>query len=308
METKQDRINESVTRLEKLINETIIRYTDEIDYDQDLSLYDVMMRHFVNGDLDDVFVTNVITNMSKSEKKALFELVREFQGLCFYRGNPEYWLDSLENTPVQDYSLIAYSILDSFAFLLELAKDGGRDVLEKLVAIGSYGEFQNEAVIGYLRTTFADNQALSAVLLNMAEKNSKYDIFTDEQKAILLSYPDGSLYSYLKDEIRITNPLVLGVQIYNNVESEQLIDTIDEENMEPLLGDLKEFFIGGYFDFYDEVLILTDKYRDYVRKNNISLSTSNPRIINDEYSEVIQDAWLVGDEVLGGAYDTPYVL
>ena len=91
MKTKQEIIDEGINRLEKLKQETILRYTDEIDFDQDLSLYDVMINHFVNGDLDDVFDTSVTKGMSDTERKDLFDLTREFVGLCFSNGDVDYW-------------------------------------------------------------------------------------------------------------------------------------------------------------------------------------------------------------------------
>ena len=90
------------------------------------------MEHFVKGDLDDVFVTDVTDGMSEDEKRKLFDLVREYNGLCFAKGNVEYWLDSLENTFVADFDMIAYNILDSYNYLLNLAKHGGKRFLEQL--------------------------------------------------------------------------------------------------------------------------------------------------------------------------------
>ena len=113
----------------------LLRYTDEIDFDQDLSLYDVMINHFVNGDLDDVFDTSVTKGMSDTERKDLFDLTREFVGLCFSNGDVDYWLDSLENTPIFDYSLIAYSIFNSFDFLL--------DIITKKVSFEELGDWYN---------------------------------------------------------------------------------------------------------------------------------------------------------------------
>lgn len=306
MKTKQEIIDEGINRLEKLKQETILRYTDEIDFDQDLSLYDVMINHFVNGDLDDVFDTSVTKGMSDTERKDLFDLTREFVGLCFSNGDVDYWLDSLENTPIFDYSLIAYSIFNSFGFLLGLAKDGGRDVLELLVSLRASEDLRDTALVNYLKNTFVDDKVLSSVLLDMSKKNSFYNIFTDEQKGILLNYPEGTLYAYGEDDIKITYPLVLGIEIYNNVNDDDPITEINESDLEPLILTLSEFFRDGEVDFYEEALTLVDKYRDYVRKNDIALSTEVSNIKFDTESELIQEAWSSGDEMLGSTFDTPY--
>lgn len=306
MKTKQMKIEEGIKRLEKLKQETILRYTADIDYDQDLSLYDVMIEHFAKGDLDDAFDSSYLEGMSEQERKELFNLTREFVGLCFSKGDADYWLDSLEDTPVADYSLIAYSIFNSFDFLLGLAKEGGRDALEQLVALRACKELRDTALVTYLSNTFIDDNVLSKVLLEMSSKGSYYDIFTDEQKGILLNYPEGTLYAYGDDEIRITSPLVLGVQMFNHVNDDAPITEINDDEVDALLVTLNEFFRDEDFSFEDETFALVDKYRDYVRKNNVRLITEVKNIVNDAESNLIQDAWASGDEVLGGTFDTPY--
>ena len=69
---------------------------------------------------------------------------------------------------------------------------------------------------------------------------------------------------------------------------------------------VSEFFRDGEVDFYEEALTLVDKYRDYVRKNDIALSTEVSNIKFDTESELIQEAWSSGDEMLGSTFDTPY--
>lgn len=306
MKTKQERIEEGIKRLEKLKQETILRYTDEIDFDQDLSLYDVMISHFAKGDLDDAFDTSVTHGMSDKEKDELFELAREFVGLCFSKGDVDYWLDSLEDTPVADYSLIAYSIFNSYDFLLGLAKEGGRDVLEQLVSLRASKDLRDTALVAYLSNTFIDETVLSKVLLDMSKSDSYYNIFTDEQKGILLNFPEGTLYAYGDDEILVTSPLVLGVQMFNSVNDDAPITEINEDEVSALLVTLNEFFRDENFNFEDETFALVDRYRDYVRKNNVRLITEVKNIVMDTHSDVIQDAWASGDEALGSMFDTPY--
>ena len=305
MKTKQERIDNSIQLLKELEKETIARYTEDIDFDQELSLYDVMLNHFVNGDFDDVLSLDITDGMNDDERNNLFQLVREFQGLCFYKGDIQYWLDSVEDFPVSDYPLVAYSILDNYIYLLELAKSGGRRVLEQLVSLRDNEELEGVALVDYLRTTFVDDRVLTAILLDMAEENSFYSMFTNEQKGTLLTYPEGTLYSYSDDVIKITSPLILGVQIYNST-SDDYIDTIDEANIQPLILDLSEFFRDENIDFYDEVLLLADKYRDYTRQKGIVLDNEFIDVVFDSDGDEIQDAWLAGDEILGSTYDTPY--
>ena len=306
MKTKQEKIDDGIKRLEKLKQETILRYTDEIDYEEELYLYDVMINHFAKGDLDDVFESDVFDGMSESERDVLCTLVREYVGLCFSNGDVDYWLDSLENTPISDYNLIAYSIFNSYEYLLELAKDGGKDVLELLVSLRASDELRDTAVVSYLRNTFIDDKVLSAVLLEMAKEGSYYKVFTDEQKGMLLNYPEGTLYAYGDDVINITSPLVLGVEIFNNVNSEAPIEDVDASDLDDVILSLSEFYRDENFNFYDQTMTLVGSYRDYVRKNDINLGTEVSKVVLDTESNMIKNAWQSGDSVLGGTYDTPY--
>ena len=64
MKTKQEKIDDGIKRLEKLRQATLDKYNEIIDFDQELSLYDVMIYHFVKGDFDDVFDSYVLDGMS----------------------------------------------------------------------------------------------------------------------------------------------------------------------------------------------------------------------------------------------------
>lgn len=309
MKTKQARIEESIERLKQLKNETILRYTDEIDYDEDLSLYDVMMEHFVRGDLDDAFVTDVTDGMSEDEKRKLFDLVREYNGLCFAKGNVEYWLDSLENTFVADFDMIAYNILDSYNYLLNLAKHGGKRVLEQLSSLRSNDELKDVAIVEYLRNSFVSDGCLTAILLDMSDEGSVYDMFSDDQKGHLLNYPEGTLYYYGDNRLSIISPLVLGSRLYNDYHqdfSDQLIEEVDENNFGSTVSLLKDFFSDDSYDFYDSVIGLSERYRDYFRQQDIVLNNEVMEVVYDDEGNDIQEAWDNGDEFLGGGYDTPY--
>ncbi len=309
MKSKQARIEDSIERLKHLKNETILRYTEEIDYDEDLSLYDTMMEHFINGDLDDAFITDVTNGMTDEEKKELFDLVREYNGLCFAKGNVEYWLDSLENTFVADFDMIAYNILDSYNYLLNLAKHGGRRVLEQLAALRENDELRDVAIVEYLRNSFVSDGCLTAILLDMSDEDSLYEMFSNEHKGHLLNYPEGILYHYGDNKIKLISPLVLGSRLYNDYHedfSDQLIEEVDDENLSSTISLLKDFFNDDSYDFYDAVIGLSERYRDYFRQQDMILNNDDMVVVYDDNDDDIQDAWNTGDEFLGGAYDTPY--
>lgn len=305
---KYNERQENIVLFEKLKQETILRYSDEIEFDADLTLYDVMIKHFVSGDLDNVFSSPVVVGMGDEEKKELFALVREYKDLCFFKGMPFFWLDSVENALGADYDLIAYTVIDNYNYLLSLAKYGGKDVLEELRRINQSQDFSDSCIVDFLRNSFIDDKALTAVLSDMSKENSFYDIFTDEQKSDLLSTPEGTLYSYINPkQIRITSPLLLGSKICNEYTYDS-IDSIDESNCDDLVLHLSNFFRGELMEteFSDAVFDLSSRYRDYIFSKNLIVDSNDFKIVYDITGADIQKAWNYGDELLGGSIEAPY--
>lgn len=309
MKIKQERIKDSVKRIIKLKDEVILRYSENIDYDDELSLYDVMMEHFVKGDLDDVFLTDTTKDMSAIETKQLFDLVRPYVELCFAKGDVDYWLDSVENAMISDYEFIAASIFDTFDYLLEVAKAGGKNVLEQLVALRECEFLRDEAVLQYLRNTFINDQTLKKVLVDMAAEDSYYKIFSNEQKGVLLNYPEGTLYSYGEGNIRITSPLILGRRMFNDFNqyiSDDLIGDITEQNTNEVIKTLSNFFEDDSFNFADTALDLSVRYSDYMLENNVVLNNETMNIVYDNDGNDLCKAWDTGVGVLGSSYEIPY--
>ena len=305
---KYDERQDNIALFEKLKQETILRYSDEIEFDADLTLYDVMINHLVSGDLDSVFVSSVVEGMSDEEKKELFSLAREYNELCFHKGNSMCWLNSVENALPSDYELIAYSVIDNYNYLLSVAKYGGRRVLEQLRTLNQGKDFSDFCIIDFLRNSFIDDKALTAVLTDMSKENSFYDIFTDEQKIDLLSTPEGTLYSYVNPKkIRITSPLLLGAKICN-LYTYDSIDSINESDCEDLVLHLSEFFRGDLMatEFSDAVFDLSSRYRDYIFNKDFIVENNDFKIIYDITGTEIQRAWQYGDKLLGGSIDAPY--
>lgn len=310
MKTKYERIKDNTKRIIRLKDATILKYSEEIDYDDELSLYDVMMEHFAEGELDSAFLTSITKGMSKEEKKKLFDMVRPYVGLYFAKGDVDYWLESVENASLSDYEFIAATIFDNYNYLLELARDGGLDVLNQLVALKENNDLRDQAVIQYLRDSFVDDRALKAVLFAMAEPNSEYNMFSDEQKGTLLNYPEGTLYSYGEGKIRITSPYILGSRMFNDFNryiSSDLIGAVNASNLGDVTNALKNFFADDSFNFEDTVLDLSARYRDYMVQNDVILNDEVMDVVYDTDGRDIQVAWNNGDGILGSSYEIPYV-
>lgn len=312
MSSKYERINDNVKRLAKMKDATILKYNEDIDYDDNISLYDVMMKHFALGEFDDAFLTNVTKGMTNDEKKDLFNIVRPYIDLCFAKGDVNYWLDSVENAAPTDYDFIAVCILDNFDFLLEITKEKGVNVLSQMQSLRENPYLREQPIVQYLRDPFIDDRVLKVVLCDMAEDNSYYNMFSNAQKGTLLNYPEGTLYSYGDEQIRITSPYILGSRMFNDFYkylSVESIGQVTSENINYVNTTLTDFFADDSFDFEDTVLDLSARYRDYKVQTGkfLDLDKGFKEIVYDDDGRDIQIAWDKGDGILGSSYEIPYV-
>ncbi|MCI8569173.1 MAG: hypothetical protein HFJ11_04215 [Bacilli bacterium] len=186
-------INNGIKRLEELKQKVILKYNEEIDYEDKYSIYNVILKHIINGDLNDDFNSQVFDGMNKYEKNDLQQLVSEYIPLCFNNCQVEQWIDSVE-TGGFSIPLIFIIVLDNYEFLLKIAKEGGRAVLELIKSFRNEEGYNETACVEYLRNTFYINdevneKVLINILLNMSKENSEYDIFSNKEKAYLCMFP-----------------------------------------------------------------------------------------------------------------------
>ena len=253
--TNKEKRKFGVARLRELKDAAIVLDLETMDVGNDLALYDAVFHCFARGDLDNQFESVVFDSLSEDERLKLLSLVKDYRGLCFYNGKGEYWLDSLEGVPISDYELITYSIFDNFDFLLELAKKGGKRVLEQLSKLQGSG-YVNSSVIEYLRRSSINDEVLENVLIDMSEENSLYNIFTDDQKALLLGNPFGNLYNCVGGEVEIISPIRLAIDLY--VEDMGQTINFGKESIEDIVKVLVEYFSTADID--SEVVNRSDEY------------------------------------------------
>lgn len=255
--TEKD-VKESTKRLEDLKQAILVNYLDEINLDDNKSLYDEMMHHLVNGDLDDEFSSSVYDGMEIDDKKELQDLVRKYISLCFYDGDVSNWVDSIEHVPL-DYDFIALKLLDNYNFLLEIARDGGEKALKELKKFQKCEGYHESSVIDYLRNTFLSDAILRKVILSMSKKDSLYKVFTDNQRASLCRFPEGTLYTFDWEnrKVRFSSPLVLALNINKRISGEEFEDIQDKPDLlfETLLVSLRKTN-----EFDDAVLDMNAEY------------------------------------------------
>lgn len=252
---KKDRRRYAIARLRELKDAAIVLDLETMDVDNDLALYDSVFHCFARGDLDHQFESIVFDGLSEDERVKLIDLVKDYRGLCFYKGEAEYWLDSLEQMPISDSELIAYSIFDNYDYLLELGQKGGKRVLDQISEFEDSG-YVNSSVVEYLRQSNADDEVLQTVLLDMAREDSLYNVFTSDQKALLLGNPLGTLYTYTEDGVEIKSPLKLACELY----VETMGEGFDLSGLAPedIFKILREFLLTADLD--NVVVAMADEY------------------------------------------------
>ena len=78
---------EDVTRkvhsLEKLKDTVIINYLSDVNLDNEIDIYDKLVKHFFNGDLDNYYDNSLFDNVSYDSKIDILNNVRKYSYLCF---------------------------------------------------------------------------------------------------------------------------------------------------------------------------------------------------------------------------------
>ena len=288
--TNKEKRRFAVARINELKDAAIVLDLETMDTDDELALYDSIFHCFARGDLDNQFESVVFDGMSEDERVNLISLVGDYRGLCFYNGKAEYWLDSLEGVPITDSELITYSILDNYDYLLELGKKGGKRVLEQLDRFCDSG-YINSSVVEYLRRSSVNDEVLETILLDMARDDSLYNIFSDEQKALLLGNAFGNLYTYTQNGVEIKSPIKLACELYSKALGKTV--EITDDNKEDIVKGLSEFLLtadvdniivstcddyvlGSYEKGYPSVIeeITVDESFDYLRNITKEYSVS----------------------------------
>lgn len=286
----------SGTLFRELQNYVIKNFDYEKDYDYNLAINDSLISHLVSGDLDDMLFSDA--------DKSTLKLLHQYQGLCFYDGNHELWLDSVEDYNQIDESLSAYQVLNNFMFLYCVAKDGGKETLEQLSKFQDYEGYNESSVIEYLRNTFGSDALLEQALLIMSNPSSLYSVFTDEQKAELLTFPEGTVYFYGENGPELSHPLLLSMEIYNRMkEGTAEVTSLDEfSNMALELNQL----IGKSFDFSNTVRVMSNDYHEAIRRITGGKPKNMYELFHDYRNDMPQAGWSIDQNELVKMLNTPY--
>ena len=287
------------------VKEYVVRnfgYDEATSYS--FAICDSMISHLVEGELDDVLPSSVFYSMSSDKKKEVLSLAHRYQGLCFYDGDSDNWLDSVEEISKIGDEGAAFRIFQNFDFLIQLAVDGGENLLKQLSEFQNYDGYMDSSVIEFLRVTFGDDLLLRQTLKSMTSPDSMYSIFTDSQKADLLTYPEGTVYFYGEDGPKLTHPLLLSCEIYNRMHSEPF-SVSSQDEVSKIASELESYFHKD-LDFSEVIREMSDDYHEVIRKISNRPAKDIMELQHDIHGDIPSTGWMIENNPLVQMLDTPY--
>lgn len=286
---------EDVTRkvhsLEKLKDTVIINYLSDVNLDNEIDIYDKLVKHFFNGDLDNYYDNSLFDNVSYDSKIDILNNVRKYSYLCFYNKDVNNWIDSVDGISIEDYNLITYQLLDNFDFLLRLYLYGGEDSL-KLLDDYSNSMFSNTdlSAVEDVKRNFVTDEILFSTFKELSSSNSYFDVFTKNEKNALIRYAEGIIYFYDSDKIVINNPLALSLELYYRLNGESF-DVSNKSDIS-IIANLTGFF-KNEDNFYNNILDMFYDYQQLIVDKEINYSNSS--LTNNVTSSDLNTKWILTD-------------
>lgn len=244
----EKKVDLRLKNLQKLKDKLIDSYLEEINFDQDLDLYNRLVEHFVSGDLDVIYESIYLEDKTEEERKQILEIVHKYQDVCFYHKNPNLWIESIDGVDLKDYSFIIYRLLENFDFLIRLYTSTNEESLKLLEDYDKSPYYKKSlSIIESIKRSFVNEETLLKVLGQITSKNSNYSIFTENEIRTLLYYAEGVVYR-IGEKVELVDPLLLGFDIYSRMNSNSFL-IINEENSKDILSN---FFLNE--DGFDKVI------------------------------------------------------
>lgn len=226
-------------KIDNLIQSVIVNYSQDIDFNNEIELYDRLVYLLANGVLNKEFNSDYLNKLDIDEEKKIFNLVREYSSLCFKDKYLYNWRNSCQDVISTDYRYICIRLVDNYDFLVNLTVDGGENALRLLDNFSIYDVYRSYSVVEILRNNYNSDDILKKVIIDMSRDNSKFNIFSLEQKALLCYYGPEILYSKRGDLVTFKAPSSIALELYKFVYKKETKPTIDELRF--YLKDINDF-------------------------------------------------------------------
>ena len=224
----KEKIRDYNKKIDNLIQYVIINYSQDIDFNNEIELYDRLIYLLVNGVLNKELDSDYLEKLDFNQEMKVCSLVREYSSLCFKDKLFDNWKKSCQDVIQTDYRYICIKIIDNYDFLIGLAVDGGERVLRLIDNFSIYDVYRNFSLIEVLRNQFESDDVLKKILIDMSNDSSKFNIFSLEQKALLCYYGSEILYSRYGDIVIFKSPSSIALNIYRYVYKMENKPSLDE--------------------------------------------------------------------------------
>lgn len=210
----KDNIRDYNRKMDKLIQYVILNYSQDIDFNNEIELYDRLMYLLVNGSLNKELESEYFDKLDIDEEKKVFSLVKQYSVLCFKNKVFYNWKKSCQAVLSTDYRYICIKIIDNYDFLINLTINGGEKALRLLDNFSIYDIYRDSSIIEILRNNYESDDILMKIIMDMSSDNSKYNIFSIEQKALLCYFGPEVLYSKKGNSVTFKAPSLVALNIY----------------------------------------------------------------------------------------------
>ena len=215
-------------KIDDLIQFVIVNYSQDIDFNNEIELYDRLIYLLANGVLNNEFDNAYLDKLDIDEEKKIFSMIREYSSLCFRDKRFDNWKKSCQAVIPTDYRYICIRIIDNYDFLINLAVDGGESSLRLLDNFNIYDIYRSSSLIEILRNIYESDDILKKIIIDMSRDDSKFNIFSLEQKALLCYYGPQLLYSRNGDFVTFKAPSSVALDIYKYIYDTNEMPTIDD--------------------------------------------------------------------------------
>ena len=224
----KERIRDYNNKIDDLIQYVIVNYSQDIDFNSEIELYDRLIYLLANGILNKELDSDYLDGLDFDQEMRIYSLVREYSSLCFKDKCFDNWKKSCQAVIQTDYRYICIQIIDNYDFLIGLAVAGGEKLLRLIDNFSIYDVYRSSSLIEILRNQFESDDVLCKILIDMSNDNSKFNIFSLEQKALLCYYGSKILCSKYGDGVTFKSPSSIALSIYRYVYKTNNKPSLDE--------------------------------------------------------------------------------
>ena len=239
--------------IDDLKQNVILRYTKEIDYNNKDSLYEVLFRHLLNGDLSDIYKNDLLDGIDKTEKNMIINKTNKYRDLLLINGDVSSYDESVDIYNIDDKDFVLRLVLDNYDTLMNLVYYH-EDIIDEMDKIKNNFNYKY-SVIETLKNSFDSDKLLMKCMSRFIRENKLYNTFNEKQRVILYNYPMGIMF----EGDKINSLLEIVVKIYNFGNNENIL--VDDLSDNVSLFEKVNNYIRELGDKFEDLIInIRDNY------------------------------------------------